>query len=157
METICIFTLGFVVCFLLFNSYYFLVKTLKLNKINYLILMLLFCWVFGWSFALGITVKSSLGDLEQPDSEWLVGKKGYIPVDGVPVRTVMTGQLTNADGSIVIDFDTGHIQGHFVLHERSETIGEAYDLMKNGQMNLFGVGIEDTQIEIKPLPDTVTE
>ena len=110
------------------------------------------------AFASGLTVKSSLGDFEQPASEWLVGKRGYIPVDGVAQRTVMTGQMTNADNSIVIDFDTGKIQGHFVAHERPETIiGEAYDNMVNGQINLFGSGIEDTQIEIRDLPDTVNE
>ena len=110
------------------------------------------------AFAVGNVTKSSLGDMEQPLSEWLVGKKGYVPVIGTPERTVMSGQWINYDNTLIIDWDNGTIY-HIPILTVMETTnaGEAYDLLPNGGMALFGTGLTDTQPEIRDLPDTVTE
>ena len=111
------------------------------------------------AFATGAVTRSSLGELEGPAHEWLVGKKGWLPVAGVPQRTLMSGQWVNDadDPTIIIDWDQGKLWvQHLIVDDKDgANSGENYDLMQHGEMALIGVDVSETRPEIRDLPDTV--
>ena len=109
------------------------------------------------AFATGAGFKSSLGDLEGPLHEWVPGKKGWMPVDGVPQRTVWTGQMVNANGVVLIDFDSGTFAPEHLIVPKIDgnNPGEVYDNMTGNEMGLKGSDIPREIIALEELPETV--
>lgn len=87
---------------------------------------------------------STLGNMDQPLSEHVLGQSGSITVDGVQVKTYIKGLIQSDTLAVGINQNWIYTPGIIFLPETRDDLAAVWSDMHDGEMRLYIPSLSDT-------------